>query len=258
MPAQPALFVSHGSPMIVLDESPARTFMEGFAASRAKPVGIIVASAHYEAPGPSLSAAAQPATVHDFGGFPPALYQIQYPAPGAPLLAQRAAQAIADAGFAPRLDPARGLDHGVWTPLKLIYPDADIPVVSLSVDPNQSPDWHYRLGQALKPLRADNVMIVGSGSATHNLSEYFRPHEAGTPEWVTAFEQWLWRAIEANRVEDLLAYRQRAPHGARNHPTEEHILPLFVALGAGDGAGAQRLHQSYDRVLAMDAFAFGA
>jgi len=255
---QPSLFVSHGSPMIVLNPSPARDFLEHWAQGRENPRAIIVASAHYEAPGPSLSSAPAPKTIHDFGGFPDALFQMQYPAPGAPEIAARARPLLTQAGFAPRLDPARGIDHGVWTPLKLMYPAADVPVVDLSVDPGQSAAWHYKVGQALKPLRDDGVMIIGSGSATHNLSEYFRPHGPATPAWVTGFEDWLFHAIAEGRTDDLLNYRTRAPDAARNHPSEEHILPLFVALGAGDAGAGQRLHQSYDRVLAMDCYAFGA
>jgi 4,5-DOPA dioxygenase extradiol len=255
---QPALFVSHGSPMIVLDPSPARTFLETYGREHAKPRAIVVASAHYEAPGPSLSSGPAPRTVHDFGGFPDALYRIAYPAPGAPDIAARAGDLLRGAGFDVRLDPARGFDHGVWTPLKLMYPDADVPVVDLSVDIARTPEWHWRVGQALAPLRDQDVMIVGSGSATHNLREYFRPHEPGTPAWVVAFEEWLFHAIEDGRVDDLLHYRERAPEAVRNHPTEEHILPLFVALGAAGAAPGKRLHHSYDRVLAMDTFAFAA
>ena len=258
MTAQPALFVSHGSPMIVLDPSPARDFLETYGRAHEKPRAIIVASAHYEAPGPSLSHGAAPRTVHDFGGFPDALYRIHYPAPGAPEIAARAADLLSGAGFTPRLDPARGFDHGVWTPLKLMYPDADVPVINLSVDPRQSPEWHWRVGRALAPLRDEGVMIIGSGSATHNLGEYFRPHGEATPAWVKAFEQWLAETIEAGRTEDLLHYRERASEAVRNHPTEEHILPLFVPLGAASEGPGKRLHQSYDRVLAMDAFGFGA
>ena len=253
--SQPALFVSHGSPMIVLGDSPARAFLEAYAAGAPGPQAIVVASAHYEATGPSLSTSAAPATIHDFGGFPPALYEMVYPVAGAPELARRAASLLGGAGFAPRLDPARGVDHGVWTPLKLMYPGADIPVVSLSVDPAQSPDWHWRVGRALAPLRAEGVLILGSGSATHNLGAYFQPRADPTPDWVQRFETWLFEAIGDGRTSDLLDYRRLAPDAVANHPTEEHILPLFVALGAADGAGV-RLHQSYDRVLAMDAYSF--
>lgn len=254
--AQPALFVSHGSPMLVLDESPARTFLERFACDLPRPKAIVVASAHYEAPGPSLSGGQAPRTIHDFGGFPAALYGVQYPAPGAPQIARRAAALLAASGFSPLIDPDRGLDHGVWTPLKLIYREADIPIVAMSVDPTRTPQWHYDVGVALRPLRAEGVMIIGSGSATHNLGEYFAPRAASTPDWVEAFDQWLWRALEERRLDDLLFYRDRAPFGARNHPSEEHILPLFTALGAGDTRAPTRLHHSYDRVLAMDAFGF--
>ncbi len=256
---QPALYVSHGSPMIVLDQSPARSFLEAYGRDWAeKPKAIIIASAHYEAHGPSLTVGAAPPMIYDFGGFPPALYQMQYPAPGAPALAEQAAALLAQAGFSPRLDPEWGFDHGTWTLLKLMRPEADVPVIAMSVDLRQSPEWHFNAGRALAPLREQGVAIIGSGSMTHNLRAFFtgqRPPGINGNEWVEQFRDWINEKIEAGAVEDLLNYRRLAPFARENHPTEDHFLPLFVALGAG-GAG-RRIHASGDHdLLAMDAFAF--
>jgi 4,5-DOPA dioxygenase extradiol len=258
---QPALYISHGSPMIVLDESPARSFLEQYGRDWNLPKAIMVASAHFEAQGGvALTGGEAPATVHDFGGFPPALYEMQYPAPGAPALAARAAALIAEAGIPTKILPEAGFDHGVWTPLKLMRPQADIPVVALSIDLGATPKWHYRVGQALAPLREEGVAIIGSGSATHNLRAFFTGQYPGGVKggaWVESFRAWLLEKIEAGEVEDLLDYRSLAPHAADNHPTEDHILPLFVALGAAGPAG-RRIHASIDReILAMDNFAFG-
>jgi 4,5-DOPA dioxygenase extradiol len=146
-------------------------------------------------------------------------------------------------------------------PLRLIYPDADIPVVQLSVQPDAGPAYHYWLGRLLAPLREEGVLIVGSGSFTHDLSsfrQYYHDLDAPAPEWVDRFATWMVEAIGEGRTEDLLAYRDRAPEAVHNHPTEEHLLPLFVALGAGEGGPARHLHASTTHgILRMDAFAFG-
>lgn len=257
----PALFVSHGSPMIVLDQSPARAFLEGLGPSLPRPKALLVVTAHFEAGAPTLTAAPQPPMIYDFGGFPEPLYRMTYPAPGAPALADKAARLLGLAGFAPRVDPVRGFDHGTWTPLKLMFPDADIPVVQLSVDPRQDARWHYALGQALAPLRDEGVLIIGSGALTHDLRAFFHRAAPGGPDprvYAKAFAAWMVEAVEQGRIDDVLDWRAKAPEALRNHPTPEHILPLFVALGAG-GPRRTRLHHSMDHdVLAMDAYAFGS
>jgi 4,5-DOPA dioxygenase extradiol len=158
-------------------------------------------------------------------------------------------------------DAERGLDHGAWVPLRLLYPEADVPVIQLSVETARGPAYHYRLGQLLAPLRAEGVLILGSGSFTHDLSsfrDYYHQLHAPAPGWVTSFAEWMVQAIEQERVDDLLAYRERAPDARRNHPTEEHLLPLYVALGAGGGTHAEHLHASTTHgILRMDAFSFG-
>lgn len=259
----PSLFVSHGAPTFPLTDAPARAFLEGLAVTLpGQPRAILVVSAHWETNGPKLTASDVNATIHDFHGFPKELYDIRYPAPGSPWLVERVATLIGNGGGAITRDPVRGLDHGAWVPLRLLYPDADVPVVELSVQTLLGPEYHYRLGQLLAPLRAEGVLIIGSGSFTHDLSsfrEYYNALHAPAPDWVDAFANWMSEAIDAGRTDDLLAYRALGPHAARNHPTEEHLLPLFVALGAGEGGKAKHLHQSTTHgVLRMDAFAFGA
>jgi 4,5-DOPA dioxygenase extradiol len=220
---------------------------------------VLIASAHWETTDPTASTAVRPETIHDFGGFPRALYEIQYPAPGAPDLASEAARLLTDSGLEAGTDPRRGLDHGAWVPMMLLYPEADIPVAQLSIQPHRDPAHHRRVGEALRPLRDQGVLILGSGSFTHNLRELRRiGAETETPDWVVRFVDWMARATEENHVDDLLHYRDRAPEARRNHPTDEHLLPLFVASGAGDpGRGGRHVHSSNTYgSLAMDAFAF--
>ncbi len=261
MPRLPTLFVSHGAPNLVLHNSEAKRFLAGFAADLPRPKAILVASAHFDTPVPAATADARPETVHDFRGFEPELYRMTYPAPGAPDLAERATALLAEAGFAAQPLAGHGYDHGTWVPLKLLYPEADIPVVQLSIQSRQGPEHHLKVGEALRPLAEEGVLVVGSGALTHNLHEFFRggyAADAPAPEWVSAFGEWMRERIEAGERDDLVHYRCRAPHGAANHPTEEHLLPLFVALGAsGEGRG-QRVHTSRQYgVLMMDAYRFG-
>lgn len=260
MSALPTIFLSHGSPMLALQDSPARRFLQGLGKSLQRPEAIVVVSAHWETRGgPAVSLARQPETIHDFGGFPRALFEMQYPAPGAPAAAQRAAALLESAGIPAGVSADRGLDHGAWVPLSLMYPGADIPVTQLSVVRGASPADHERLGLALAALRHEGVLVVGSGSLTHNLYE-FRGQgiDAPVPDWVSEFEAWTKARLEASDRAALLDYRSIAPFAAQNHPTDEHLLPLFVAMGAaGPEARATQLHASYEHgVLAMDAYAF--
>lgn len=259
----PSLFLSHGAPTMALEPSPARAFLTGLGRQLPAPKAILVASAHWQTDGYRVSTAALPRTIHDFGGFGEQLHRFQYPAPGSPEVAHRAASLLRDAGIGVTEDPVRGFDHGVWVPLSLLYPGADIPVVSLSLDAKGGPDEHYALGQALAPLRGEGVMIVGSGSLTHDLGSIVWPHDderaAGrsppAPAWVSEFADWFAERVAADDRAALLNYRHIAPHATRNHPTDEHLLPFFVALGAG-GKGT-RLHSSNTfGVLAMDAYGF--
>jgi 4,5-DOPA dioxygenase extradiol len=253
----PSLFISHGSPMLAITPAPARDFLTGFGSLFPRPKAILVASAHWETARPAVNAVARNDTIHDFGGFPRPLYALSYPAPGDPALAERVSDLLCAAGLASEIDHARGLDHGAWIPLLLAYPGADIPVLQVSVQSHLGPAHHLQLGQALAPLRAEGVLVIGSGSFTHDLRR-FRGQPIDAPEApdVTEFSDWMDSALTEGRTCDLLTYRNKAPHAADEHPTEEHLLPLFVALGAGGGK-AQRIHQSANYgVLRMDAYSF--
>lgn len=259
MNRQPAIFVSHGAPTLPLEQSAANDFLRNLGPSLSKPDAILAVSAHWDSERPTVSAVQQPETIYDFHGFPQDLYRLRYPAPGAPQLADRVAGLLKGQGLRAEIDLGRGLDHGAWTPLILMYPEADIPVTQLSIQPHLGPEHHYRVGEALRPLRDENVLILASGGATHNLREFFGHRDAaGAPSWVKEFDEWLAAAVEARRTGDLLDYRRLAPHAARNHPTDEHLLPIFVALGAATpGAAGQRLHSSYTGgVISMDAYRF--
>jgi 4,5-DOPA dioxygenase extradiol len=254
------IFLSHGSPMLALQDSPARRFLQELGKSLERPKAIVVVSAHWETSGgPAVSLAQQPETIHDFGGFPRALFEMRYPAAGAQDAAQRAAALLEAQGVRVGRSAERGLDHGAWVPLRLMYPDADVPVTQLSVVHGASPAAHEVLGQALAALRNEGVLVVGSGSLTHNLYE-FRGQgiDAPVPQWVSEFEAWMKARLENSDRAALLDYRRAAPFAVQNHPTEEHLLPLFVAMGAaGPGARATQLHASFEHgVLAMDAYAF--
>lgn len=256
---QPALFISHGAPTLALEPGPTRDALAALGAALEPPRAILVLSAHWETATPAISTAEQPDTIHDFRGFPEALYRVRYPAPGAPQLAARAAQLLAAADMPAAAAPGRGLDHGAWVPLMLMFPRAGIPVTQISVQPQSGPAHHFRIGEALRPLRDEGVLILASGSVTHNLREFGRHDYAGAPpHWVSGFNDWLAERLAAADHEALLDYRSRAPHAARNHPTEEHLLPLFAALGAATpGVAPRRIHAGYTYgVIGMDAWRF--
>ena len=259
----PSIFLSHGSPMLPLMQVPARAFLAGLGAEvtarHGRPKAILVASAHWETTLPTVNAVAVNETIHDFYGFPRPLYDLRYPAPGAPKLAEQVSDLLCAAGLESRIDRSRGLDHGAWCPLLLAWPQADIPVLQLSVQSTLGPAHHAQLGEALRPLREEGVLIIGSGSWTHDLRR-FRGQGVDAPETpdVTAFSDWMDQAVMQGRRCDLLTYRRQAPFAAEQHPTEEHLLPLYVALGAGSaGMQAERLHSSTNYgMLRMDAYAF--
>lgn len=254
------LFLSHGAPTLPFEEVAARHFLKGLATTMPRPRAILVVSAHWETRVPTVNAVERNRTIHDFGGFPDALYRLTYPAPGDPQLADRIVDLLAEAGLPSATDSARGLDHGAWVPLMLAWPEADIPVVQLSVQSQLGPGHHLEVGRAIAPLANEGVLIIASGSFTHDLSSWRGQAGMAEPEWVTTFAAWFDAALKEGRTCDLLAYRRLAPHAQRNQSTEEHLLPLFVALGAaGASAPVERLHTSNTYgVLRMDAYAFGA
>ena len=241
-----AIFISHGSPSIVIDDCPATRFLEELPRRLSRPDAIVVASAHYETGEPRVGKSRRPGTVHDFRGFPQALFELEYPASGAPATTARVADLLRAADF-DVAEEERDLDHGIWTPLLLAWPDADIPVVPLSIQPHRGGAWHYRVGRALAPLLDENVMVIGSGAATHDLSRFRgRPVDAEPDPDAKAFHDWLIQAATENRRLEMLAWEQEAPHADANHPTPEHFMPFFVAMGAAHGLGpAEVLHDSF-------------
>jgi 4,5-DOPA dioxygenase extradiol len=255
---QPAVFVSHGSPMLAIEPGRAGAALAALGRDLPRPGSILVVSAHWETAGPVVGAARHPETIHDFGGFPRELYEIQYPAPGAPALAERVTTLLDGAGLATNRDPNRGLDHGAWVPLRYLYPDADVPVAQLSIQPRLSPLYHYRMGEALRALLDEGVMIIASGSLTHNLGEW-RGGTGGPPQpYVSEFQAWVHQALGQKDIAALLDYRRRAPHAVRAHPTEDHWLPIYVALGAGGLSGnvARLTDEVRYGMLAMDSYVF--
>ena len=255
----PVLFVSHGSPMFALEAGetgPALTRW-GQALRQRHPGlrGVVILSPHWMAHGVEVMAHAQPPTWHDFGGFPPALYRLQYPAPGAPVLAQQVQARLAQAGLAATLNPERPLDHGAWVPLMHLLPQADVPVVQLALPVDADARAVYALGQALQDLRSQGMLLVGSGSMTHNLREFFGG-ERQAASYVVEFSRWVEQQVQTGAIDALLDWQQQAPHALRAHPTDEHFLPLYFALGAGAGSTPHYLSREVMYgMLAMDAFA---
>lgn len=255
----PSIFVGHGSPGMILERAAARDFLSGLGKQLGTPKAILVATAHWETGAPALGAALKPETIHDFFGFPPELYRIVYAAPGAPEMAVRAQTLLKDAGFDATLDHARGLDHGTWSPLYLMYPGADVPVTQMSLQPRRGTGYHLSIGRALEPLRAEGVLVMGSGAITHNLRDFGRYGLNDPPTaYAAEFDAWVRDAVTRGDAEAVVEYRQRGPYAVHNHPSEEHFLPLLVAMGAGgEGAKARTLHAGFTYgFLSMAAYAF--
>lgn len=256
----PTIFVSHGSPSLLIDQDPAFHFFKKLGGLFLLPKAILCVSAHWESALPSVTGNPQPDTIHDYFEFPKELYDIQYSCPGDHELAQTIQEMLIESGLECVMDERRGIDHGTWVPLKLMYPSANIPVVQLSVQTALGPSHHLKVGHVLQPLRDQGVLILGSGGATHNLREFgkFAIDAPGEP-YAKDFDTWLCQSIQMADEENILDYRHRAPSVAQNHPTDEHFLPLFVPLGAG-GAGTKgkRLHRGFTYgILSMAAYAWG-
>jgi len=265
----PSIFVSHGSPMIALQPGAAGAFMQRLGpaidAAFGRPKAIVAVSAHTAARAPVLLAGARHEAVYDFGNFDPKLFTLRYDAPGAPALAERVAGLLQGAGIGAHTLDQGGLDHGHWTALRYVYPDADIPILPLAFVPTQSPAEQFALGAALAPLRREGVLVFASGSITHNLRRVFAnglngPDDVPEIAESAAFRHWMAERSAARDWDALFDYRRRAPHAVDMHPTDEHLLPWYVAAGAGGrDAAPRRLHASVSRgSLGMDAYAFGA
>jgi 4,5-DOPA dioxygenase extradiol len=264
----PSVFVSHGSPMIALEPGAAGAFMRRLGtaidASFGRPKAIVVASAHTTAREPVLLSGAKHKAVYDFGNFDPKLFSLRYDAPGAPAIAARTAELLRAAQLPVHVVDQGGLDHGIWTALRYIYPNADVPVVPLAFVPTEGPAVQFALGEALAPLLNEGVLVLGTGSITHNLERVFANglRNSDVPEDAdsAAFREWMHTRSAALDWSALLDYRSLAPHAQEMHPTDEHLLPWYVAAGAGGpDAVPQRLHESVTHgSLGMDAYAFGA
>jgi 4,5-DOPA dioxygenase extradiol len=257
MEPAPVFFISHGSPTFALEPGTLGAAL-GELGQRLKDVqAVLVVSPHWQTRSVQVMATGQPDTMHDFGGFPEALYQLHYPARGQPDIAAEAEQLLTHAGLAPSLDDHRGLDHGAWVPLMHLLPGANVPVFQVSMPRTLTTEQALLLGQALAPLRAQGVVIMGSGSMTHNLYE-FRQNVTLPAPYVQAFSTWVRSAVLGNATESLLHYRELAPHAERAHPTEEHFLPLLVAYGASGGNAAHLIDDSIAHaVLSMQSYVWG-
>lgn len=254
----PSLFISHGSPMLAVQDHATVRSWRHIAGELPQPRAVVVASAHWLTRAPAVGAAPAPRTIHDFGGFPEALYEVQYPAPGDAAVAARVAALLDAAGMPATIDAQRGLDHGIWVPLRQLWPQADVPVIPLALQPMLGAAHHLRLGRALRPLLDEGVMLIGSGNLTHNLHEVRIGDDTHPPAYVREFSDWMAARLLAQDEAALADYRRLAPHAARAHPTDEHLLPLFVAYGAaGAGASVTRPYDAItDGVLAMDCYRF--
>jgi 4,5-DOPA dioxygenase extradiol len=256
----PTLFLPHGAPTFALRPGVAGTAMTRIAAGLPRPRAVVMISPHWETAQAAVGTAARLDTIHDFYGFPPELYEIHYPASGCPEAAHEVASALTAAGLSVTVAPERGLDHGAWIPLRQMYPDADVPVVPLSLQSQLGVEGAYQLGQALAPLASQGMLIIGSGNITHNLGDYrvARTNGGQGLDYVRDFADWVTDKLQRHDLEALLDYRRQAPEAVRAHPTDEHLQPLYVALGAaGKDARVEHLHTGIsDYVLAMDAYAF--
>lgn len=251
----PALFVSHGSPMFAVEPGQLGPRLTELGARLSGARAILIVSPHWQTRDVRVSVSAAPATIHDFGGFPDALYRLRYPAPGAPELARKAVALLGKAGFLVD-EEERGLDHGAWVPLLHLRPRADIPVFQVSMPHDLDANAALQLGAALRPLRDEGVVIVGSGSMTHNLHEFFRGTHDGS--YAAKFAAWVRGKVSERDAEALLNYRTLAPHAERAHPTDEHFLPLLVAVGAaGYDEPLELIDGGVDGVLSMDSYAWG-
>lgn len=253
----PVLFVSHGSPMLAVQPGKAGAALSAWTQGRERPSAILVVSPHWMGHGLAVGTREQQQAWHDFGGFPPELYQLDYAAAGSPALARRVADLLERAGMPVRDDGARPLDHGAWVPLRYLYPGVDVPVVQLSLDADRDARGQYLLGQALQPLRDEGVLIVGSGSLTHNLRHMQRAHDAPVLPYVAPFQDWYLRHLQSGDTAALLDWQAQAPGGQSAHPHDDHLMPLYVAWGAGEGQAHRLVDEVAYGALAMDAYQFG-
>lgn len=253
----PSLFISHGSPMLALEPGESGPALARLAAEMPRPRAIVIVSAHWESTELLVNANPQPETWHDFGGFPAALFAVQYPAVGLPELSTEVVELLKAAGLPASTTTQRPFDHGVWVPLSLMYPSADIPIVQVSLPTRAGPALQTRVGQALASLREHGVLIIGSGSITHNLRELdWHAGPESVEPWAKAFRDWMIEKLASNDEAALHDYRTQAPNAVRNHPSDEHLLPLYFARGAGGEFSVA--HKGFTMgALGMDIYRFG-
>lgn len=254
----PTLFISHGAPTYALEPGVAGAGLTALGRTLPRPTAVLVVSPHWMTAQARVTTSAQPATIHDFSGFGDALYALQYPAPGHPPLAQRACELLRAAGWPVQADVQRGLDHGTWVPLLHLFPKADVPVFQVSMPAQLDALQALDYGAALAPLADEGVLIIGSGSLTHNLSEFFQG-SANDTDYADEFVAWIREAVEAGDRDRLTTALTRAPHARRAHPTPEHFLPLLVALGAARSALPVTVlpGEMIKDVLSMESYVFG-
>lgn len=252
------IFVSHGAPTLPLEDIPAREFLKKLGPQFNKVKAVLCISAHWATSIPTVNAVQRPKTMHDFYGFPEKLYQMDYPASGDIQLAEQVAELIQADGIPCNIDDQRGLDHGAWVPLMLMYPDADIPVVQLSIRSHLDPYQHLKVGRALTDLKNENILILGSGGAVHPLGYAGFRFGGETDEWAKEFDEWLTNAVTRGDEHLLTGYRELAPYPERAHPYPDHYMPLVTVFGAaGGGAKGSVIHHSwYAGDLGMAAYQF--
>jgi 4,5-DOPA dioxygenase extradiol len=255
----PALFISHGAPTFALEPGVLGPNLRAISAQIWPVSAVLVVSAHWQTRDVCVMTTDLPETIHDFGGFAPELYRLEYPAPGSPVHAREAKRLLEAEGFAVSEDGQRGLDHGAWVPMLHLFPDAQVPVFQVSMPYELDTTVAWRLGRALAPMRELGVAVVGSGSLTHNLYEV-RQNGLDPAPYAREFSEWVRAAVLARDTDRLIRYRRNAPHAERAHPAEDHYLPLLVAVGAGAGTDAAPTviegGMTYG-VLSMESYAWG-
>jgi 4,5-DOPA dioxygenase extradiol len=258
--AIPTVFVSHGAPTLSLEHVPARQFLVDLGSRYRSIRAVLCISAHWNTPRPCVTSGKIHKTIHDFYGFAPELYSIEYPSKGSPDLAGQVVDLLTSAGLPCDLDPTRGLDHGAWVPLRLMFPKAEVPIVQLSIQQSLDPVAHVALGEAIQNVRGSGVLVLGSGGAVHPLGNSHASLGVGAPtdDWAKAFNTWLTRAVTSGDHPSLVNYRTVAPYAREAHPYPDHYMPLLAVFGAaGTGARGIVLHQSWDLGdLGMGAFEF--
>lgn len=251
----PGLFISHGSPMLALDPEQVGPALHRLGLNLPKPQAIVVMSAHWESEALEVNTGVRHETWHDFRGFPQALYEIRYPAPGNPELAEEILHLLAEAHLPAHANSTRPRDHGVWMPLLHMYPEADIPVIEISLPMNMDADQIYQIGQALAPLREKQILLIGSGSITHNLRELsWNGKDENVPEWASTFRNYVVSKLNHSNYDAVLEW-DSIPYLQKNHPTLEHFAPLFFAMGTGHRFSI--VHSSFSMgALGMDIYRF--